>query len=113
LPLGRRPATRQNSLSSARTYSNLIFAGAVLIWLFNLLLAIIRGTGNLIVTLIVVCGGALVLRVGVGLDGIFLAAGVGMAAFGCLSLLGLVLRVGYLGRSGPRRGDWPARNRRK
>jgi Na+-driven multidrug efflux pump len=52
---------RDLSLSSALTYSNLIFAGAVLIWLFNLLLAAIRGTGNLIMPLIVVCGGALLL----------------------------------------------------
>jgi hypothetical protein len=52
---------RDLSLSSALTYSNFIFAGAVLIWLFNLLLAVIRGTGNLIVPLIVVCGGALLL----------------------------------------------------
>ena len=52
---------RDLSLSSALTYSNLIFAGAVLIWLFNLLLAAIRGTGSLIVPLIVVCGGALLL----------------------------------------------------
>ena len=49
------------SLHAALTYSNLIFAGAVLIWLFNLLLAVIRGTGNLILPLIVVCGGALFL----------------------------------------------------
>ena len=49
------------SLQAALTYSNLIFAGAVLIWLFNLLLAVIRGTGNLILPLIVVCGGALFL----------------------------------------------------
>jgi Na+-driven multidrug efflux pump len=52
---------RDLSLAAARTYSNLIFAGAVLIWLFNLLLAVIRGTGNLMVPLIVVCGGALLL----------------------------------------------------
>lgn len=49
------------SLDAAVTYSNLIFSGAVLIWLFNLLLAVIRGTGNLFVPVIVVCGGALVL----------------------------------------------------
>jgi Na+-driven multidrug efflux pump len=52
---------RDLSLAAARTYSNLIFGGAVLIWLFNLLLAVIRGTGNPMVPLIVVCGGALLL----------------------------------------------------
>jgi hypothetical protein len=33
------------SLDAALTYSNLVFGGAVLIWLFNLLLATVRGTG--------------------------------------------------------------------
>jgi len=47
-------------------------------------------------------GGALALRVGTGLGGIFSAAGLGMTAFGCISLLGLISRVGYGGRDGPR-----------
>jgi len=49
------------SLHAALSYSNLIFGGAVLIWLFNLLLATVRGTGNLILPVCVVCGGALLL----------------------------------------------------
>ena len=49
------------SLAAATTYSSLIFSGATLIWVFNLLLAAVRGTGNLILPLIVVCGGALLL----------------------------------------------------
>jgi Na+-driven multidrug efflux pump len=52
---------RDGSLQAALTYSNLVFGGAVLIWLFNLLLAVIRGTGNLILPVAVVCGGALLL----------------------------------------------------
>jgi Na+-driven multidrug efflux pump len=52
---------RSGSLQAALTYSNLVFGGAVLIWLFNLLLAVIRGTGNLILPVAVVCGGALLL----------------------------------------------------
>jgi MATE family, multidrug efflux pump len=43
------------SLSAAQAYSHLIFSGAVLIWTFNLLLATIRGTGNMILPLMVVC----------------------------------------------------------
>ncbi|MDQ0607036.1 putative MATE family efflux protein [Variovorax sp. W1I1] len=35
------------SLDAALTYSNWVFAGAVLVWLFNSLAAIIRGTGNM------------------------------------------------------------------
>jgi Na+-driven multidrug efflux pump len=49
------------ALEAALTYSNLVFGGAVLIWLFNLLLATVRGTGNLILPVFVVCGGALLL----------------------------------------------------
>ena len=50
-----------NALEIAVSYSSTIFAGAMLIWLFNLLMAVVRGTGNLQVPVIVVCGGALIL----------------------------------------------------
>ena len=35
------------ALDAALTYSNWVFAGAVLVWLFNSLSAVIRGTGNM------------------------------------------------------------------
>jgi putative MATE family efflux protein len=35
------------SLAAALTYSNWVFAGAVLVWLFNSMAALIRGTGNM------------------------------------------------------------------
>src|SRR2546423_10651919 len=41
------------SMDAALTYSGWIFAGAVLIWLFNSLAAVIRGTGNMGVPAIV------------------------------------------------------------
>ena len=47
------------ALAAALAYSNLVFGGAVLIWIFNLLMSVVRGTGNLVVPLMVVCGGAL------------------------------------------------------
>lgn len=37
------------SLAAAMTYSNVVFAGGVLVWLFNSLAAVIRGTGNMAV----------------------------------------------------------------
>jgi Na+-driven multidrug efflux pump len=49
------------SLAAALQYSDLVFGGAVLIWLFNLLIATVRGTGNLILPVVVVCGGAVFL----------------------------------------------------
>jgi len=51
----------ENALEIAISYSSIIFAGATVIWLFNLLMAVVRGTGNLQVPVIVVCGGALIL----------------------------------------------------
>jgi len=52
---------RGASLDAALTYSNVVFAGAVLLWLFNSLANIIRGTGNMAVPAAVNCLGAAVL----------------------------------------------------
>jgi Na+-driven multidrug efflux pump len=49
------------SLVVATTYSSIIFGGAILIWIFNLLLAAVRGTGNLLLPVAIVCGGVLIL----------------------------------------------------
>ncbi len=50
------------SLAAALTYSNVIvFAGAVLVWVFNSLANVIRGTGNMMVPAVVTCAGAVVL----------------------------------------------------
>jgi Na+-driven multidrug efflux pump len=51
--------------------------------------------GAIVRAVIAIGGGLLVIRAGVGLGGIFLAAGLGMAAFGLLSLPSLVWKVGY------------------
>jgi Na+-driven multidrug efflux pump len=50
---------RGESLSAALTYSHLVISGAVLIWGFNLLLGTVRG--NVMLPVVVVCGGALIL----------------------------------------------------
>jgi putative MATE family efflux protein len=49
------------SLAAALTYSNVVFAGAILTWVFNSLANVIRGTGNMMVPAIVTCAGAVVL----------------------------------------------------
>ncbi len=49
------------ALDAALTYSNVVFAGAVLIWLFNSLANVIRGTGNMAVPAAVTCAGVAVL----------------------------------------------------
>ena len=52
---------RGESLRAALVYSNLIFAAAVPLWLFNSLAAVIRGMGNMVVPATVVAVGALLL----------------------------------------------------
>ena len=52
---------RDGSLAAALTYSNLVFLGAIPLWLYNSLAAVIRGTGNMIVPASVTTLGAVVL----------------------------------------------------
>jgi putative MATE family efflux protein len=49
------------SLAAAVVYSNLVFWGAIPLWLYNSLAAVIRGTGNMIVPASVTAIGAVVL----------------------------------------------------
>ena len=52
---------KAESLRAALDYSNIIYAGAILLWVMNALSSAIRGTGNMLLPAIVVCGGALLL----------------------------------------------------
>jgi putative MATE family efflux protein len=47
------------ALEAALRYSDWVFAGAVLVWIFNALSAVIRGTGNMALPAWVTCVGAL------------------------------------------------------
>ena len=49
------------ALDAALTYSNWVFAGAMIIWLFNSLAAVIRGAGNMAIPAIVTCAGTVIL----------------------------------------------------
>jgi len=48
---------RGASLVAALTYSNVIFSAAVLVWVFNSLASVIRGSGNMAVPAIVTSAG--------------------------------------------------------
>lgn len=50
-----------DSLSAALIYSNVVFAGAIPLWLYNSLAAVIRGTGNMFVPAAVTAIGAAIL----------------------------------------------------
>jgi putative MATE family efflux protein len=49
------------SLAAAMTYSNIVFAGAILVWLFNSMASLVRGTGNMRVPAIITCVGTVLL----------------------------------------------------
>ena len=49
------------SLQAALRYSNVVFTGLVLLWVMNGLAATIRGTGNMLVPALVICGGVVLL----------------------------------------------------
>ncbi|WP_244625612.1 MATE family efflux transporter [Methylobacterium mesophilicum] len=52
---------RGASLTAALAHSDVVFAGAVLLWLFNALAAVIRGTGNMLLPAAVMCAGTVAL----------------------------------------------------
>jgi putative MATE family efflux protein len=49
------------ALAAALTYSNWVFAGAILIWVFNSLASVLRGTGNMALPAFIAVGGLIVL----------------------------------------------------
>jgi putative MATE family efflux protein len=49
---------RDGALAAALAYSNVIFAGAAAVWLFNILASAVRGTGNMLLPAGVVVGGS-------------------------------------------------------
>lgn len=51
----------RGSLEAALSYSNVFFAGAILLWVFNTLASVLRGTGNMIVPALVICAGTMIL----------------------------------------------------
>ncbi len=49
------------SLDAALAYSNVVFAGVVLVWIANALASVIRGTGNMLVPSVAICAGVALL----------------------------------------------------
>lgn len=107
---------RGEALGHALAYSNVVFAGAVVVWMANTLSSVVRGTGNMLVPAValvaaavihVPLSGALVLGVGplphLGIVG----AGVAYVVSFGLAALGM---AAFVFRSGsplrPRAGDW-------
>ena len=60
-PIYRALGGRGGELEAAVTYSNVVFAGNVLLWILNALASAIRGTGNMLVPALVMALGVVVL----------------------------------------------------
>jgi putative MATE family efflux protein len=60
-PLYRALGGQGRSLDAALKYSNVVFWGVVLLWIMNGLASVLRGTGNMLVPALVICGGVVVL----------------------------------------------------
>ncbi len=60
-PIYRALGGRGGELDAALAYSNVVFAGNVLLWVMNGLANVVRGTGNMLVPALVICVGAVVL----------------------------------------------------
>jgi putative MATE family efflux protein len=52
---------RGASLDAALRYSNVVFAGNVLLWTMNALASAVRGTGNMLIPALVICAGTVIL----------------------------------------------------
>ena len=86
------------SLEAALAYSNVVFAGNVLVWLLNALASVIRGTGNMLVPALAVCLGIALL---VPLSPLFIfgwgpVPALGIAGGGVAVVLTTALTAGLL-----------------
>jgi putative MATE family efflux protein len=60
-PLYRLLGGLDGSLDAAATYSEIVCVGMIPLWLFNALASSLRGTGNMLVPGLVICGGTILL----------------------------------------------------
>ena len=113
-PLYRLLGGAGETLDHAVNYSNIIFGGAITVWLANTLSSVLRGTGNMLVPAVTLIAaacihvplcGTLVPRIGI--------AGAGIAYVTTFGLAGLVMAV-IVWRSNlrPHREDWQLEWRR-
>jgi Na+-driven multidrug efflux pump len=118
-PLYRFLGGRGGELDAALTYSNVVFAGNVLLWLMNGLASVVRGTGNMLLPALVISLGVVILVplspcliFGIGPFPALGIAGGGVAlvlfyAAGTAVLAWYVLSGRNLARLRPARLRWP------
>jgi putative MATE family efflux protein len=98
------------SLANAVLYSNVLFAGALTVWLANTFSSVLRGTGNMLVPALALIGAALVhvplsasLVLGLGPMPQLGIAGAGVAYVVTFGLAGLAMACVVLRRASPLR----------
>ena len=108
-PVYRLLGGRNDTLDQALAYSNIVFGGAIAVWVANTLSSVLRGTGNMLTpaaTLIAAAlihlplSGVLVARIGI--------RGAGIAYVTTFSIAALIMAT-IVWRSAllrPQRGDW-------
>jgi putative MATE family efflux protein len=99
-----------DSLRNALAYSNVVFAGAITVWIANTLSSVLRGSGNMLVPAVVLISaavvhlplsGLLVSRIGIAGAGIAYVTTFGLAS---IAMAAVVFRRASALR--PRRDDW-------
>jgi putative MATE family efflux protein len=92
------------TLQNAVRYSNVVFAGAIAVWLANTLSSVLRGTGNMLVPAVGLIGAALIhLPLSATLVSRIGIAGAGIAYVVTFSLAGVAMAAVVLRRSSPLR----------
>ena len=101
---------RGDTLANALRYSNLVFAGAIAVWIANTLSSVLRGSGNMLTPALTLIGaavfhlplsGLLVARIGI--------AGAGIAYIATFSLAAAAMAAIVFRRASalrPHAGDW-------
>ena len=118
-PIYRALGGEGAALEAALAYSNVVFAGNVLLWVLNGFASVIRGTGNMLVPASVICAGVVVLLplspvliFGIGPFPALGIAGGGVAlllfyAAGSAVLAWYILSGRNIARLRPTRPRWP------
>ena len=92
------------ALDAALAYSNIVFGGAVTVWLANTFASVLRGTGNMVVPAVALVAAAIV---HVALSGFLTArigiAGAGIAYVSTFGLAGVTMALFVFRRSSPLR----------
>ena len=104
------------TLAHALRYSNIVFGGAIAVWIANTLSSVLRGTGNMLTPALTLIGAALI---HLPLSGMLVArigiAGAAVAYVTTFGIAGLVMGAIVLRPASPlrpRREDWQLERRR-